>query len=177
MYEEKAVEDFARMHIGYWHKKAIIVPCKLIWGFEAIDVEMYEFHPRDEVIRHSVLGVTDWDNNKAAIEKMRSPPLGLSMIDRQDLHKFNEEIDDIVNNWLHLFVERFYPKKEDDFAPSLLRLMAEFCRSPAEEVCHTPTSSAVENPVSRSLSPPSHPLLKLTQSRLNSFATSSASSS
>ncbi|KAF2098497.1 hypothetical protein NA57DRAFT_75739 [Rhizodiscina lignyota] len=148
MYEKKAVEDFARAHIGYWHKKAIIVPCKLIWGFAPIEVEMYEFAPRDEVIRHSVLGVSDWVTNTSDIEKMLSPPLGMEMINGHDSQKFNQEVDDIVNNWLHIFVPRFYSKSEDEFPKRLLSLMADFCRSPAEEVCHTPSSTTDEYPIS-----------------------------
>lgn len=163
-YERKAVESFASLHIARWYKKPIQVPCKLIWGFEPVNVVMYEFVPKDEIIRHSHLAIDNHRAQQTLIESRKSAPLGMWKTDSPDVQMFTREFDDIVDQWLDVFVSRFYSKEEDDFASRLLALMAELGRSDADEV--------------RSHPPLSHSDMTgtLTPHSTNSSATSSASS-
>lgn len=97
-------------------------------------VEMYEFTPKDEVIRNSLLGIDNYRAQQTQIEARKSPPLGMIVTDIPDVHMFQREFDDIVDSWLDIFVARFYAKDEDDFAPRMLALMADLGARDANEV-------------------------------------------
>lgn len=129
MYEKPAVERFAAAHIGRWHEKPIRVPCRIIWGFEPIFVDMLEFTPRDSIVANAVIARDDWANQQTSTTTMPSPPLGMSLVDRDNFQEFNQEVDDIVCKWLAHFVPRFYSKNEDDFCRTLLKLLADFSTS------------------------------------------------
>jgi hypothetical protein len=135
MGHEQNLSNLIDRHISGWRTDAYKFKLNMIWDIPPIEFNLYEFEPKTNEILYQMQYVLDESIGKRMWIKKRSPPLGMVVINKEDVNRCEQYLDQVVDKHLGNFTHRCYRHEKDDFQGRLFKLITQLKPETKEQVC------------------------------------------
>lgn len=124
MHENSNLEHFVSQYIHQWGnvELTVMMTCGQ-HNMPRIPVKVYEFSPRGTALLEQIQYQTDPYTRQRIAVKKQSPALGMVHINYNEEKKYDDYINNIVDNHLDAFGELCWIDDDNDFQQKLFKLM------------------------------------------------------
>jgi hypothetical protein len=124
MHSEPVLVRFASRHIHQWHHRELIAT--MTCGQDKmprLTFKVYQFKPNGSTLSNQIQHRENPDSTQWAARRNRSPPLGMKVIIREDMIKYVQYVDEIINNHLNDFGDLCWKEEKNNFQTRLFGLI------------------------------------------------------
>jgi hypothetical protein len=135
-HSDVALTQFGKKHIENWldHGRPFSLRLEPIWGLPTLDIEVYEFNAKtDELLVQRQWFYNEKTRKNQCIEKV-CPPLGMLHLNQNEVRKYDQYVQMLVDNHMNRFAQKCYASNLDDFMERLLLLLVKYEPDKPDEV-------------------------------------------